>query len=193
MLYEEAGKTCLAAGITPIFATILLMQISYWNWLWKRQGKTDRLFYETEYEQQQLQHEAACKEMARKIPNINSRNGVITPFVASVILKRQRHRYSFNYQSFEDRVHGDEVAAEMCSRFLRRAIEKNREVYYAITESMDKPREEEQARPVTSIPKRSREEEGYESGDGQQSLKQSWKYEREESETPSWGIRRVVF
>lgn len=199
-IYNDVATSCLNTGVTPVFATILPMQIEEWNCLRKRQGKTDRLFYSGTYGEQQERHEVACVEMIKRITNINSRNGVITPYLASAIVKCKKRRYTFQYHLLTDGVHMNEIGAEMCSKLLERSVAKNRVIL--VPQAAPPQQEPEHTRKVWMGKRKAeddsdsgRDEVGHtrkvwiegDNSDSEDEGKRSWQFERART-----GLRKVV-
>ncbi len=173
-IYERASQLLKEAEIVPVFATVVPMDIGKWNCMRLRQGRTSRLVYQGEYIQQQARHEAACIEVAHRIRHLNAQANVITPYMASVVMKHRNRRYTFHYDVLVDGVHGKQQAQQQWSSLLCKAIERNLTVH-----SM-------------RIAKRSRDcmdDDDDEAGED----KRGWRNERFRQEgAGAWGVRRIV-
>ncbi len=174
--YESASHLLKGADILPVFATVVPMDIGKWNNMRLRQGKTRRLVYQQEYGQQQARHEAACVEVSHRIRHLNAQASVITPYLASVVMKRRNRRYTFHYDILVDGVHGNQRAQQQWSSLLYKAIEKNSTVH------------------SIRVAKRSRDcmdddDDDDEAGED----KRGWRNERFGQEgAGAWGVRRIV-
>ena len=125
---NKAATDILAHSATPVFSTIVPMQIEKWNHTRLSQQKTTHLLQFHHYKDMQISLLQATIYTNRYIHELNNYHGVVTPSLAKTILYSRRGKYRFRHSGLEDGVHPDDELASDWRGRLTKAMDTNDEL-----------------------------------------------------------------
>lgn len=108
-----------------VFATITTMSFEVWNNLRYAQRKTSYLKYSERYEYMQNKLNSSLNVINNFITEVNTRNGVLTPFLHSPVQKCKKGKTRYAYSKLSDGVHPGYELAETWVIRLKGVISQN--------------------------------------------------------------------
>lgn len=117
-------------GCKVVFGTITTISFKLWNEHRLAIGKTKYLKYEVEYAIMQERLNEILHSLNNFITELNTRNGVFTPFLHSPVMKQRKNgNFKYSYSKLVDGVHPSSELSKVWSDRMSKAISMNYEKF----------------------------------------------------------------
>ena len=124
LLYVE--RQMQRFGCQVVFCTITTISFEMWNTHRLFIGKTTYLKHQEEYEKMQKHLNTVLHTLNNFITELNTKNGVVTPFLHSPVMKpRKSGNFKYSYSKLSDGVHPTPELSQVWIARMSNAIANN--------------------------------------------------------------------